>query len=306
MTDDRRLPELLESVEGRRKPDFFVVGAPKAGTTALYMYLTQHPKVFMPEVKEPHFFYDREAPGSPVLGKGDLEGYLRLFEGIGEDVAAGEGSTTYLQLANAPGEIRRLQPRAKAVMILRDPVARAYSQYWNQVRDGREPLGFEEALRAEPERIRRGKWSGFYYVECGRYAEQVARYFETFGRESVKVFLFEDLNRDAAAVCRETFEFLGVDSDVPLEAGERYNRSGPPRSRLLARALGDPRVKAAVGRSVPPGLKRRAGEWLRNKNAKPVPEMDPRTRGMLREAFEEDVLRLEGMIGRDLSAWRGR
>ena len=190
-----------------RNPDFFIVGAPKAGTSSLYNYLLQHPSVFLSEPKEPHFFHNRRSPGSPVLGEKDLEEYLRLFEGVPDDVRAGEASTSYLYSANAAWEIKNVFPDAKIMMILRNPVDRAYSQYWNHVRDGNEQLSFEKALRDEPERIKNRRWCGSYYVAGGRYAEQVARYLEVFGRDAVKVYLFEELQRTLSVSVRTLFRF---------------------------------------------------------------------------------------------------
>jgi hypothetical protein len=286
-----------------RKPDFFIVGAPKSGTSSLYQYLMQHPDVFMSDPKEPHFFYNRNAPGSPVLGVKDLDKYLKLFEGVSEEVRAGEASTSYLWLTNAAQEIRQLQPEAKIIMLLRDPVDRAYSHYWHQVRDDKEPLGFDEALHHELERVRRGLWHGLYYVENGRYAEQVTRYLETFGAESVRVYLFEDLIRDPWSVCRSVFGLLGVDPDAPVEARRAYNRGGVPRSRLFAKLIRSP-VKEPLKKVLPETFRRNLGDRIRGTNNKPIPEMNFETKHYLREVFREDVLRLEEIIGRDLRHWR--
>lgn len=286
-----------------RKPDFFIVGAPKSGTTSLYSYLTQHPGVFMPVNKEPHFFYNRRSPGSPVLKEKDLGGYLSLFEGIPDDIRVGEASTSYLWSANAAREIKELQPRAKIAMVLRNPVDRAYSQYWNHVRDCREHLGFEEALEAEEKRIRQGKWHAFYYVECGRYTRQVLRYLYAFGRESVRVYLFEDIIRDTEGLCRDMFSFVGVDPTFPIKVEKVYNRGGPPKSRLVSRLLSS-RIKKPIGRALPVCWKRGLGEWLRERNRKEVPPMDALTRAGLQRRLREDILSLEELIGRDLSHWR--
>lgn len=287
-----------------RKPDFFIVGAAKSGTSSLYNYLIQHPNVFMPEVKEPHFFYDRDSAGAPVLLKKDPREYLKLFEGVPDDVRAGEASTSYLYLANAAREIRQVQKHAKILMVLRNPVDRAYSQYWNQVRDGQERLSFEDALQAEEKRKKQNSWYGFLYVETGLYAEQVARYTTTFGRDNVQVHLYEDLHQDAKEVCRKVFSFLGVDRNYDIETTKVYNRSGPTRSKFVARTLNTRQIKEPIARVMPQAWKRGLGEWLRDLNRKPVPEMNLGTREMLLATFKEDISRLEHLIGRDLSQWR--
>jgi hypothetical protein len=258
----------------------------------------------MSEPKEPHFFYEGGLD-RPAHDGASLAEYLALFEGVPYRVRAGEASTSYLYSESAAGEIKRFRPDARIMVVLRNPVDRAYSQYWNHVRDGTEPLSFKEALEAEAGRVREGRWHGFHYVGVGRYADQVARYLETFGEGSVRAYLFEDLTRDAEGVCRDAFAFLGVDPDPPVEVGRIYNRSGPPRSKLASRVLSSKSLRTLAGRVLPAALKREIGERLRNSNTKPVPEMDPKTRAALLDVFEEDISRLEDLIGRDLSGWRG-
>lgn len=296
--------ETLARYSGYKKPDFFVVGAARAGTTSLFNYLAQHPSVFVPDVKEPHFFYNGRWPNAPVLGEKDPGEYLRLYADAPPDMRVGDASTSYLYAANAPREIRRLRNDARIIVIFRDPTKRAYSQYWNQVRDGNENLGFEEALRAEAERKRGNWWHGFLYVETGRYAKQLSRYFDVFGSDNVQVHLFDDLHLNAGGVCRKVFSFLGVDPDHEIEVNKVYNRSGPIRSRLLAKLLNAQSVKEPVKKVLPVTWKQSVGEGLRNANRKPVPTMNPKTEKELKKTFEEDTLALERMIGCDLSGWR--
>jgi Sulfotransferase domain len=295
----------------RRKPNFFIVGAAKAGTSSLYNYIAQHPDVFMPELKEPHFFSEWK---SPVLEIDSMEEYLRLFEEAPENARVGEASTSYLASTEAAQRIRRFNSDARIIMVLRNPVDRAYSQYWNHVRDNMEPLSFEQALEAEPERIREGQWHGFYYVEGGRYAEQVARYMDAFGRDSVRVYLFEDLSQDALGVCRDAFSFLRIDPSYPISARRVYNRGGPQKSVVLSKltyrgiALAREVQKAlGTGESVRSSLLfarlREVKEWLQEKNTKRAPEMKPETKRMLRRAYREDIVRLEGLIERNLRHW---
>ncbi len=286
-----------------RTPDFFIVGAPKSGTTSLYSHLLQHPDILMPGTKEPHFFYNERNPTEPVLGEKDLSQYLRLFRKFPENALAGEASTSYLYSPTAAYEIRSLRREAKIMMILRNPVERAYSQYWNETRDGRESLTFEQALEAEPERVRQRLWLGLYYTGCGRYAEQLRRYLKAFEREAVRVYLFEDLTRDTEEVCRDAFDFLGVDHRQPVEATTVYNPGGSPTSKLVSQLLNAEKVKNPVARAMPRTWKRTVGEWLRTNNTKPAPEMAPETRDKLIEVFREDILRLEDLIERDLSGW---
>ena len=294
-----------------RKPDFFIVGAAKAGTSSLYGYLSQHRQIYMPDLKEPHFFSEWHPPTPAPENLGE---YLSLFAGVSKEVQVGEASTSYLCSLVAPQAIKQFRPDAKIVIVLRNPVDRAYSQYWNHVRDRVEPLSFEEALKAEPERMARGWWCGYHYLRCGLYAEQVSRYLETFGANSVKVYLFEDLVKDAGSVCRNLFSFLGVDPDQPTEKLGIRNRSGPPKSVLVSRLLREATrmfrlsqqqlYRAGFRRGpLPVSWRRSAKEWLQARNTAQTPKMDVRTRESLQGTFEEDILRLEGIIQKDLSSW---
>jgi len=292
-----------------RKPDFFIVGAPKSGTTSLYNYLTQHPSIFMPMHKEPHFF----GGWRQSVSERDFQEYLNLFRGVKDNVLVGEASTTYLYLESAAEEINRFQPQAKIIIVLRDPVDRTYSQYWHHVRNGWTSLSFEEELEEEEKRIREG-WRGFlpgdqppaYYIKSGRYADQVKRFLEVFGSDSVKIYLFEDLIKDAKGVCRDVFEFLGVDPDQPVYIKRVYNVSGPVRNVLLGRLItGRFRTKEVIKKVVPTTWLRAVREWALQRNTGTVPKMDPKTRRRLQQIFREDVLYVQDFTERDLSHWLG-
>lgn len=294
-----------------RKPEFFIVGAPKAGTTSLYHYLIQHPEIFMPVRKEPYFFGNWREDG-----KKDLQEYLNLFGGVPESKVAGEASTAYLYLRSAAEEIKEFQSGAKIIIVLRNPVERAYSQYWHHVRNGLDNT-FEEELESEEKRIREG-WRGFrpglvppaYYIESGRYSKHVEHYMKTFGRERVRVYLFEDLVGDPQAVCRDTFEFLGVDPVHQISTGQVYNSSGPLRSPTFYRLLFSVPtwIREPVKQALPLGVlkKVREGkELMLQKNIKAVPDMKLKTRAYLQQVFKDDVLYVEELTGRDLSHWLG-
>lgn len=311
---DRRKAAGLLTGGMNRKPDFVIVGAAKAGTSSLYSYVSQHPQISMPDLKEPHFFSEWQPP---TPAPADLGGYLSLFEGIPQEIRAGEASTSYLCSLGAPQNIKQFRPDAKIVMVLRNPVERAYSQYWNHVRDNVEPLSFEKALEAEPARVARGWWCGYHYVGCGLYSDQVTRYLELFGDQSVRIYLFEDLTRNAEAVCRDVFSFLQVDPDQPVDTRGVSNPSGPPKSVLVSRLLRRGTVlfrryqrkldrKGSTMDPVPVAWRRSVKEWLQAKNTGEVPKMDTRTKELLQDVFREDILRLEGVIRRDLARWLER
>ncbi len=302
-------------------PNFLVIGAQKAGTTALYHYLNQHPQIFMSPVKEPHFFafegkeldfrgpYDREVLGHMVVS--DEGAYRALFDGAGGERAWGEASSMYLYLEEAVERIKRHTPEARLIAVLRNPVERAYSSFLHMVRDGREPIpDFGKALEAEEERIK-GNWSPiWHYRRMGFYYEQLVRYYEAFGLEQVKVRLYEDLDSDPLGVLRDIHGFLGVDPAFVPDVSARYNVSGVPKSKRLHALhkflLRQNPVKVVLKPFFPKKLRRRLVEGslnaLRNRNLVKPPFPEEVRRALIGD-YKEDVLKLQELIGRDLSRW---
>lgn len=281
-----------------RRPDFFIVGAPRCGTTSMYAYLKQHPEVYVSVDKEPHFFgSDLSAmPGS--IREEAL--YLELFAGAGGRPRAGEGSVWYLSSERAPAEIKAFSPGARIIVLLREPWRMAHSLYSLYRRTGNEDLPtFEEALAAEPERrlgrrIPPGAYfpEGLLYTDAARYAAKVERYFDVFGRDNVLCILFDDFVRDTAAVYRRTLEFLGVDPEFQAELD-------PRKANQVVRMMAVRQL-----RSVSPEIRRRMQiREMKQHDAAPAQPLAPATAARLRELFAEDVARLGTLLGRDLGVW---
>ena len=257
-------------------PDFILLGAAKAGTTALYHYLKQHPQVYMTPLKETNYFalsgqnLDFRGPGDSEfvnrLSITDEAAYRAQFEGRGSQPVAGEASPLYLYHSAAPERIQATVPNARFIIILRNPIDRAYSAFLHLVRDGRETTrDFEEALALEPQRIGDNYEHIWHYLSMGRYYEQVKRYFDRFSHEQIQVFLYRDLRESPHKLLRETFGFLGVDEEFQPDTATRYNESTLP--------------------------------------AEARPPLLPPVRVRLQEELREDILQLQELIKRDLSHW---
>jgi len=281
-----------------RWPDLFLVGAAKAGTTSLYGELARHPAIYMSPMKEPHFF-SRIEPASRwnaffphVTDEGE---YLALFEGATNEEVLGEASTSYLWDRQAAERIRRVVPEARILIMLRNPVDRAYSHYWNDVREGIERRSFLDAL-LEEERSGPGEWGvSSLYIDCGRYPDQVARYLDQFGAR-VHVLFFEDFVRDVARTIADVHSFLGVGPATAGAAPPRVNAASLPRDRLSGALLASGRLRRVVRATVPrPVRARLRGALL--KQATPSP-MDPATRRLLTETYRPEVARLAELLGR--------
>jgi hypothetical protein len=296
-------------------PSFLIIGAAKSGTSAVYNYLLQHPQIFCSAAKEPGFFAfeGRKAafrgPGDRKYNRGcvtDLGRYQELFTGARGQHAVGEASTVYLYSPEAPERIQHYLPTVKLVGILRNPVERAYSGYSYLVRDRLEPLSsFEEALAAEDARVAANWQHIWHHQRLGFYYAQLKRYFDLFPREQIAVYLYDDFKARPVAVIQEMFRFLGVDPAFSPDVSIRYNVSGRPRSRLLHAALARPNAaKDLLKGLLPAGIRRRIRARLMQRNIQPTDRrMAPETRGYLIELYREDILKLESLIGRELSHW---
>lgn len=294
-----------------KRPDFFIVGAAKCGTTAMHEYLSGHPQIFMPFHKEPNYF------GSDLqrrYGRMSEADYLALFRDAAPDQRVGEASTWYLYSRTAAREIREFSPDADIIIMLRNPVDRMYAQHSQSVFTCQEVIrDFGEALAAEEDR-RRGqrlppgpiRVENLFYRESSRFADQVGRYLEVFGRERVHVILLDDLRQEPLGVYRRTLEFLDVATDFqpdfrPANVNKRL------RSTALQRLVFDP--PGPIRRLIPrlrryPVVHRLRGAVVGlNSRVAQRSDMDPDLRRRLQAEFAPDVERLGALIGRDLSHW---
>ena len=300
-------------------PDFFVVGAIKAGTTALYHYLGQHPGIALPHRQEPNFFafkgqvVDFRGPGNspaPInrTSVTDSSSYEQLYGRVGERVV-GDISPVYLYWPATVKNMRKYAPNAKIIMILRNPIDRAFSSYMHLLRDDREPLGdFRAALDAEPVRLAENWGFLWRYKDVGRYAKQVQRYLDAFPEEQILVLLYDELRQDAAAVCRRIQGFVGVDPHFTPDVSGRFNMSGVPRSRFLHEILDRQSAIKSVLKAVVPDSRRttlqkmRVGVQNRNLERQPILQED---RAYLRAEFEDEVADLEDVLKTSLHQWIG-
>lgn len=299
-----------------RKPNFFIVGAPRCGTTAMYEYLRQHPDVFMPERKEPHFFgSDLIITPKLVYYTKDVREYLSLFAVARDEKRIGEASTNYLKSRLAASEIKEFSPSAKIIIMLRNPVDVMYSLHGHVVYLGGEDIeDFESALEAEEDRKqgRRipkgdGLVDSLFYREIAKYTEQVKRYFEVFGRDRVHIIIYDDLRKDTSWVYTETLRFLEVNPDFQPEFGIIHGNLRA-RSRILRYAWTHRPVflqRLLLGRAKPSLPFSMLFKMLRRiyGRTESRPPMPPGLRGRLQAEFKDEVERLSTLLDRDLTHW---
>ena len=301
----------------RSEPNFFVVGASRAGTTSLWHYLKQHPNVFMPDEplkKEPSHFCDL----TPLWAQKyrDVGPYLALFDNAADEQAIGESSTTYLPSPESASRIRERYPDAKIIIMLRNPADRAYSLYTLLCELGFEWITpFERALAHEEVRFQSEEFKhdnpfwfyAYLYFRSGLYAEQLERYLTAFPAERVKIVLFESLKRRPVETTQEVYGFLGVDPEFRPTIAV-HNRGLFPFSvhvqRAIARQWTSHPLKAAEHH---PGVSDRVLHaafvanvlvgYLRPRRVRPS------TRRYLLRQYGQDIQRTGALIGRNLDAW---
>jgi len=291
-----------------RLPNFFLLGASKAGTTTLYALLRQHPEIYLPEIKEPHFF------SNDYKYEKGINYYLSsYYSGAADYLARGDATPHYLFFEKAAERISHHLPltHQRFIVILRDPVSRAYSLYWNMVREGVEVNSFRRALELEEERskdseiIKQGTVC-IQYVASSLYAAQLNTYFRYFSHEQFLILLQEDLACDPNAVMKEVFRFLGVQEDIRIRNTEPKNQAAGSRSVRLQRFLRKPHaLKHIVGRFLSENAKYRIYSKLYKWNSSSFfyPPLEREVRQQLYHRFRDDILKLESLLGRNLRHW---
>lgn len=298
-------------------PSFFIVGAPKAGTTSLNEYLARFPDIFIPATKELHFFGRDLETKKRKESALTVDAYLSHFGGMTHEKIAGEASVLYLKSETAAVEICEFCPEARIIVMLRQPVDLIYSLHAQLLSQGDEDEDeFAAALALEPERkagqrLPKGVKvpdDGLFYREVARFGTQLARYLKVFPADQVHVIFFEDFARKPATEIDKVREFLGLQpSTNPIDT-PIHNLNSRPRSKLLTRFLYHPPDWAILiaKKIAPRDALIRLRESLRGFNdvkATRAP-LSHELRQALTIEFESEIAKLEELTERDLSVWR--
>jgi hypothetical protein len=292
-------------------PTFIIPGAGKSGTTALWRYVSEHPEVCMARQKEPAYF-------TRVVGRSDgagdmapwtsgnyhkgLEWYESLYQLCGDAKARGEASTVYMLTEDTPGLIHAVIPEIKLIFILRDPVKRLLSQYWQERKVGTKLPDFGDMFRERPPRFR-------WYLHVSSYHIHLSRFLDVFSRDQIRLSLYEDLLHTPQQLIQGVYRAIGVSPGyVPPGLGARWNVSRLPRVVWLARILHSVTVREwALRLSPSSGLWIRAiGRALVGLNSIPwaYPPMPPELRRQLVEELTPTIEFVERYLDRPIPAWR--
>lgn len=289
-------------------PNFFIVGAPKCGTTALHTYLSRHPDVYMSAMKESHHFATDLLPDDDPYRSVDK--YLELFEDAQDERLIGESSVFYLYSREAARNICEFDPHAKIIVMVRHPIDWIFSYHAQLVFNLDENvMDLREALEAEYER-KKGKLvpcnvrfaERFFYREVGRFSEQIQRYFGTFGRDSVHVIPYDYFKQNTSAAYMDTLEFLGLGAPSTLDL-DIINARKTVRSRTLQKVLAQPPVwlRSSGRRLVPKAMRDSLKMRLNRLNTRYAAKqhMYRDLEEYLQGVYGAEVKRLEDLLGQE-------
>ena len=310
------------------RPTFFIAAAPRSGTTSLYSYLGQHPDIAMSAQKEPAYFHYRrlqpnfgelaEIYGSDRKSESlrrhkrsisqavvDPDAYSSLWDHHPDAVARGDATPTYMYHLDALNLIQEEIPQAKLVLLLRNPIDRAYSQYLQYLRHGIETIyDFEAALDQEPIEVNDYWWGERRYLRLGKYAEHVENCIRLFGQDNLLILMTEELESHPTTTVGKAVGFLGLTPFDGFDDSIRHKRAFVPRPSLSVRAVRTLGPAKRLGRLfIPASMRTRLYHRVMTRRAIAPPPLLASTRNRLNLYFRSDIHELEQLINRDLSNW---
>ena len=285
------------------KVDFFIVGAPKAGTTSLYHYLNEHPKVEMSSQKEPNYFSDKHLQEQGIYYEKNrintLEKYHSLFIQK-ENKLFGEASVSYLFYEDVPKKIKKYNPNAKIIIMLRNPADRAFSHYLMDYRLGLISDSFEVIIN----RTSKAKHAHIFYqqyIKVSKYYHQLSRYFNVFDNESILIIDYDDFKNDISNTLTNIYGFLNISNKFPVNINEKHNTFSMPRHNFIRRIYSFFVLRNTLNYLIPKTLKKGIRKILFMNDRKP--ELSTVSRKKLNELFEKDIENLELLLNKDLTKW---
>jgi len=307
-----------------RRPliNFAVIGVVKGGTTSLYHYLNAHPEVYLPPVKETNHFAAADIRPDQFLktyardvdldldayiagGMKDQvhiahvdsdEHYAALFANVNGEKAVGEISNSYMICPSAAESLHGFNPDTRIIVVLRNPIGRAWSQYLMNLREAKtENPDFIEEIERDHDISPSGWGVNHQYLELGKYAEQLERYISLFGKERVLPVFFEDYKEDPAGVLKDICVFLGIDDSFEFDFSEKSNKAGLPRYPILNKVMVRSGAIAAAKKLTPKPLRKKFAEALYSD--KNIPKLKDGHRIHLRDYYRDEVASLAALIG---------
>ncbi|GFE70505.1 sulfotransferase [Chroococcus sp. FPU101] len=278
-------------------PNFIIIGAGKCGTTSLFHYLSQHPNIYMCPKKETFFFLNESsrAKNKKWGAVENLEEYQELFKDAPKNAIIGEISTTYYSDPTSAQSIHSILPDTKIIAILRDPANRAFSDYLMHYNINKQQQSFESLI-----------YESNYFVKLGFYYSQLVHYFKAFDSKNIKILFYEDLLNNSEEFIKDLFTFLEVEPNIKVDMAKRYRNNGIPKNKILYTLFIKPGKAQNITKRLLEILPKPFGNNLYTKiKAVSVykPTLSSDDRAKLIEIYRPEILRLQGLIDKDLSKW---
>lgn len=310
-----------------QRPNFFIIGAAKSGTTSLYEYLNQHPDIFFSPIKEPNYFStdirienfsatyrknnhldtdnyfnNKELPKLQLSFIRDKNQYLALFNGINGERALGECSTSYLFSYEAAANIKQFNPDSRIIAILRNPIERAFSHYLMALRFGYTCLSFHQALEEDMRQPVKGWGISELFLELGQYYQQLKRYYDTFPANQIRIYLYDDLKTNTNGLINSLQQFLNVEPKT-IETCKKHNQALIPKYKGLNKILVDLGIKNLLSKVLPDKTANKIKNVYFSNDDADMPVMENDDKQFLRDVYRDDIRKTARLIDRNLEFW---
>lgn len=278
------------------KPNFFIVGGSKCGTTNISYYMNQHSKIFFSELNEPYYFAKNDVPKKfkRISMITDYNEYLELFKNANGCDFVGEASSVYLACPNAPKLIYETFPDSKILISIRNPIERAHSAYFSYIFNHFNKESFSELIELHLKQIERGEFFIYNILNGGFFTEQIKRYRSIFPSENIKIIIFEEYIKNTTKGINEIFDFLKVDRI------EKFNDVSKgsyriPKNRMTSHLINNKKFRHFAQRIIPTVSRQKLGDRFFLKQTK-KPEMSLEDREKLKNIYKNDVIELENYL----------
>ena len=285
------------------KVDFFIVGAPKAGTTSLYHYLSEHPQVEMSSQKEPDYFSDKAIHEQGMYYAKNRVNTLDKYESLfvqKESVVYGEASVSYLFYENVAEDIKKYNPNAKIIIMLRNPIERAFSHYLMDYRLGLISDSFENVLA----KISKHKNAHLFYqqyIEVSKYSKQIQRYLDFFEKDSILFIDYEDFKINVSKTVDQVYNFLHISTEFAADINTKHNTFTMPKNKVIRLIYSFVFLRKILTFLFPIYLVKNIRVLLFKSDKKP--ELLKETRSLLSIIFNDDIKKMEEVLAKNYSKW---
>jgi hypothetical protein len=278
----------------KKLPNFFIVGAPRAGTTSLYRLLNSHPMIYLSNTKEPYFFNSKYGPKDRV---NDINKYKKLFSSVKDEIAIGEASTTYLSDSETPQKIFDFNNKAKIIISLRNPIDRCLSAYYSQKGGSVIDETFHEKLVNDIDKIKQCKIDSGNIVYTGLYSEAIKSYWKIFGKENVKILIFELFFQDVNTSFNDLLKFINIHQKFDF-IDKKYNISTIPKNKFFEKVLKNKFLKKYLSHLFPLSFRVKLGSMLLSPpKEQKISKSDEE---LLKKIYENDIKELKKLLQIDL------